>query len=395
MRLTLFAALVFVATNIATAQKVDLREGYVVIKGDTIKGWLEYKGNRGSAQGCMFRRTKAESGRDYMASEVSAYGFKGGRYYESIKAPNVLGPVFGRVLTKGAIDLYRFEETFYVVKDDSVVNLPIPVTKAVVVRTDLGKETMASTDKKYVGILTYMMLDCVTSTENATYSESSITRIIKDYNKCRGVVTPDLNRKKAVEINFSAAGGYYLSTMTLDSLPSSVKFKSKSAFVGVGFEIGLPRIYDRATILFDIQYSKILYQGYNEKVLGGRQFRDDIIMKFDYLKFPVGLKYNFSIPGRTPFVKFGGYLTSVLKKEYRVIRETEVENNIVSTSGANPVRLRTARGLYIAAGYDYRLSNRLRTFLELRVDRGVGFYGTSIQPKSALINYGAVAGLIF
>jgi hypothetical protein len=115
----------------------------------------------------------------------------------------------------------------------------------------------------------------------------------------------------------------------------------------------------------------------------------------DYLKFPIALKYYFGSPGRTPFIKLGGYLSSAIKREVRVLREAEADNKIVSTWETGVSRVRTPRGLFIGAGYDYRISDKVRTFLELRLDRGVGFFGTGIQPNSKLVNYTAIVGLTF
>ncbi len=197
----------------AGAQRADMREGYIIIGKDTTRGWLEYKGNKESAKVCTFSTTRKGASKDYGALEIAGYGFKEGKYFEAISLPDNSGAVFGKVLARGAMNLFRVDDVYYVVKDDSVVLLPLPVTKPVTVKDASGRDvTMSSTSKQYVAILNYMMRDCSVIIDAPRYSENSLAGFVSWYNQCGGIVIEDRNKKKTFEFSFNVSGGYYSSS---------------------------------------------------------------------------------------------------------------------------------------------------------------------------------------
>ncbi len=168
----------------------------------------------------------------------------------------------------------------------------------------------------------------------------------------------------------------------------------RRAFGGVGLEIGLPRIYDKIAVLINFHYSRAFYQGSSSFAQNGRLYQDDLLLKVEYVKIPVGVKYYFGNPGRSPFVNAGGYLTHVTKSKFTAVRESNY-NNVISTWEGTGARLRGARGLFVGVGYEYRIASRFKAFVEVRADQGTGFFGTRIESNSKVINYIALAGIKF
>jgi len=139
----------------------DLREGYILSKGDTIKGILKFQGDIKNSKECIFT-SDIETEKILLPFEIDGYMFKNGKYYVSkyvIKSDTTL-KVFAEYLVKGQKDLFYYRDYtgfHYLINtnDSSLIEIPY---KQEVVNID-GKSYLRES-KRHIGLLKSYFSDC-------------------------------------------------------------------------------------------------------------------------------------------------------------------------------------------------------------------------------------------
>ncbi len=105
----LLAALCSV-TAILTAQS-DFKPGYVItLQGDTIKGYIDYRGDDFNASHCNYRATPDGDTKEYLPGEIPRYRILDGKVYVSkeITIDGAVKTVFLEMLVEGKANLYAY-----------------------------------------------------------------------------------------------------------------------------------------------------------------------------------------------------------------------------------------------------------------------------------------------
>jgi hypothetical protein len=295
----IFIALLFPASLFAQ----DYRAGYVIKNNmDSASGFIEYSAEKKSSRVCKFRSSRKDKATAFTPEELLAYGFYGDKRYESMQIPDstTKGKVFIKVIVRGPLNLYQYRKTF-LVRKDSLIQLPTP--KSEVIDTDKGKRTRE--DSRYKGLLNFLLADCKLSADETRYTESNLTNLINNYNRCKGFEPLYKKPKPIFQVNFNVTAGYNSSEMTID-LPHPVALnKSNTVVGGLGVDLSSPRIFDRIFFTIDAWYVKNLYQGYYQKKAGSDIIHTDLQMEFTSIKLPIGFRYNFLKDVNTPYIKGG------------------------------------------------------------------------------------------
>jgi hypothetical protein len=373
----------------------DYRAGYIIKNNtDSVSGFIEYSAEKKSSSVCKFRSSRKHKATAFTPEELRAYGFYGDKRYESMQIPDstTKGKVFIKVIVRGPINLYQYRKTF-LVRKDSLVQLPTPKSK--VIDTDNGKRTRE--DSRYKGLLNFLLSDCKLSADETRYTESSLTNLINNYNRCKGLEPLYKKPKPIFKVNFNLTAGYNSSDMTID-LPDPVALnKSNTVVGGLGVDLSSPRIFDRIFFTIDAWYVKNLYQGYYQKKAGSDIIHTDLQMEFTSIKLPLGFRYNFLKDVNTPYIK-GGLLVSFLTNHtYEKIeeRETLYGEVITTKSGEEDYLQNLPKGVWFGVGYNQKISKNLQLTIEFRYDKGEGFVGTPIQKFSEVKNYNFLLGIRF
>ena len=373
----------------------DYRPGYVIKNShDSISGFVAYRSDSKNLLECLFRQTKNGETIKYGPEQLRAYGFYGDKKFISISPPNGLGlsqKIFANQLVDGSMSLLKIRKTFVILSNDSLTVLPIPVSKEL--KNSDGN--WSKKDKRYVGVLNYLILDCQLSADEISYAEGDLTNLIRSYNRCKGETASLASQKPLGKLNFLLFGGYARSEMAMD-LFTDVKFSpSYSVIFGAGLELSSPRIFDRLFVSTDIWYHNTFYQAYDKIPFAGNIRHQDIFMDVSYFKIPVGFKYNFRNTN-TPYIKLGISFTAISGIHIKTWEEVEAPDGVVygdeKWGGYN---VRDPKGIWGAIGYDHMVYRRLRVIAELRYERGEGFIGTPIQSFSTLKNFNLLLGIRF
>lgn len=389
-----FLTVIFLLTA-AAVNAQDYRPGYVVKSDrDSINGYVAYRADGKNLQECLFRQEKKGEIIRYTPEQLTAYGFHDDKKFKSVISPGESGfseRVFAKQLVQGSMSLYKIRKNFVVALRDSLVFLPVPKSKDV--KNSDGN--WSKRDKRYVGILNYLIKDCQLSANETSYTEGSLTNLLHTYNRCKGNAVSLANQKPLGKLNFIFFGGYARSQMAMD-LYNHISFSpSYSVMVGAGLELSSPRIFDRLFFTADLWYHKSFYQAYDKGPFAGNIRHQDIFVDVSYLKIPVGFKYSFRNTN-TPYIKMGMSFTALNGITVRTWEEVETpDGTVYGNEKFGGYIVKDPKGIWGALGYDRVLYRKYRMFAEFRYERGEGFIGTPIQSFSTLNNYNLLLGIRF
>ena len=373
----------------------DFRPGYIINNNlDSVNGFVAYRSGAKNLLECLFRQTKKGETIRYSPEQLKAYGFHGDKSFRTVTPPRELAlsqKIFASQLVAGSMSLLKIKKTFVISLKDSLVLLPVPVNKEV--KNSDGN--WSKRDKRYVGILNYLIRDCQLSADEMSYSGGDLTNLIQSYNRCKGETASLYSLKPLGKLNFIFFGGYSRSNMAMDLFTDVTFSPSYSVIAGAGLELSSPRIFDRLFFSADVWYHKSFYQAYEKIPFAGNIRHQDIFVDVSYVRIPVGFKYNFRNIN-TPYIKMGMSFTAINKIEIKTWEEVEAPDGAVygdeKWGGYN---VKDPKGIWIALGFDRIVYRKLKLFAELRYERGEGFIGTPIQSFSTVSNFNFLMGIRF
>jgi hypothetical protein len=384
--------IIFIASG-ANAQ--DYRPGYVVKNNlDSINGFVAYRSDAKNQVECLFRQMRKNETIRFNPGQLKTFGFYGDKQFRSMNFPQELGSsqkVFAKQLVRGRISLLKIDKNFVLLVKDSLIFLPVPKSKDV----KNSEGNWSKKDKRYVGILNYLIKDCQLSADESSYTEGDLTNLLQSYNRCKGVEVSLTNQKPLGKLNFLFFGGYARSKMEMDLFTDVAFSPSYSVLAGAGLELSSPRIFDRLFFTAEAWYHDSFYQAYDKGPFAGNIRHQDIFVDVSYVKIPVGFKYNFRSTN-TPYVKVGMSFTALNKINVRTFEEVEApDGTVYADENFGGYNVKDPKGIWMAFGYERIVFGKLKMFGELRYERGEGFIGTPIQSFSKLNNYNLLLGIRF
>jgi hypothetical protein len=373
----------------------DFRPGYIIKNNlDSIPGYVAYKSKNRNGSQCEFKKTKRGERVVFSTTDLKGFGFVGDKSFEVVTLPknsDFSGPVFAEVIVKGILSLHRVAGLFVVSKDEMVI-LPSPKNKNIY-NTE-GR--WYKKDKRYVGLLNSLIRDCELSADESSYTEEDLTDLVVNYNRCKGSTVPYRKARPIVGVDAQIFTGFSRSNLSMD-LHEDVTFSPSNTVIGaIAADFSAPRVFDRIFLSLEVWYISSFYQAYAEGPYNGTTRYQDIFLDVSYFKIPIGIKYNFLKEGNTPYVKAGFSLSAVNDISIRTFEEKETpDGTVYSNEHYLDYVFRSPRSLWAGAGYEKRLTRKLRLFGELRFEHGSGFIGTKIQSFSKLSSFNILAGIRF
>jgi hypothetical protein len=259
---------------------------------------------------------------------------------------------------------------------------------------------MEKRDTRYISILNVLLADCQLKSDEASYSETDLTRIANNYNRCKDFPVNDIKLKPLYRANVGFLGGYVSSDLTLKEsavVPFSsteMKFdKSKTVIGGISLDLSSPRVNDKLFLTIEGWYFKSVYLGtdYRSKMY------QDITMDVSSIRMFLGFRYNFLQATSTPFLKVGisGTITQDLQLKSVVEGEDGVGRVFYDDNLNGTYFEKKVRGYWFAAGYDKVITGNMKGFVEFRFERADAYFGTALTPDSKLNNLSLLVGIRF
>jgi hypothetical protein len=397
MRITILATFLMFVHNFCFSQTA-YRKGYIITNArDTLSGFVEYREGLRAYRSCNFKQSKDHGAVTYAANQIVAYSFVDDKLFESKKihpAEKTEQTVFLEVIVKGLVGLYRFEDTYWVSDNQTLYELTNEYRDAVINDVSVKRRT-----HHYVGILNLLLSDCrelKLRIQKSILSEKPLTKLIEDYNICKGSPAIVFKAKKAlVKLIVGATGGVNISNVHFKERGYSYEhlsgaFKtSKTPNLGLSLDILSPKFNERISFHADLVYMTTRHYQYSRSTSALSMTINYVTIELQQLKLPLGVRYTFPEKTFTPYVNAGMCNTFHLSRHSTWIQEME-SNHLVKTSTREALPIKKGQlGFWGGIGVLKSISHKLNLSAEIRyepTDGIVPFSLVSQQLQSKMTN---------
>ncbi|MEQ8243061.1 MAG: outer membrane beta-barrel protein [Fulvivirga sp.] len=386
----------------------DFRPGYVITnEGDSINGSINYRVGSANYEECQFQMNSTV--KTYAPVDLKKYGFVNDKTYISKYLPDEgtsNQKVFLEILSQGAINLYKYNATYYVEKNESeFYQLTNKVKK-----TNVDGNTYYQSNNAYKGVLSYLLAECYdlkNKIKKVTLNELKLTRLVNDYNKCQGnfTITPKQN-KQLMAFEGGLKFGFQTSSISFE--PSfledfSYLFEkwniSKSIIAGASVELSFPRLYERVSFYSEVLYTSSKYISHNQITATYGIDRNDVEIELSTLQVPLGFRYTFPEKLVAPYFNVGFLKVYNFNESIYWVKEEEVQNVIRRYESDDFLSVSSSQtGYWIGLGVKKTISSKLKGSFEIRYQYTNGISeDLPIEPysKSEITNLQLLLGIQF
>lgn len=394
MRKTIFFFLLAIHSCLIFSQS-DFREGYIINQtNDTIKGFIDYRGNKSNATKCFFKKNLASETIIYKPEMILSYRFENNKYYISkrIKNKNYDKSFFLEYLINGIYSIYYYTDDygeFYFLEGDTgkLVALKNDEQKLKVDKVSYVKES-----KQYIGILKYSFRESPKISRKAEFiklNHKSLIDITEDYHKEVCSDKACIIYKKKIPKTKKAFGLVIGANATMISINKNVPhvpyaFKNAefgvnmSPAIGVFFERNLPLINERVYLMYQATYSYLKLENSNQYYGGPNYFTFDNTIKYSQntLNNLFIMKYVFSKKKIQPNIQVGGFLNYSFQSDYerKEVVYFEWGQTYDSRTYTNNPFNKIDYGLSLGTGFSKIMKNKKKMFIDLQYKLGFGFF---------------------
>lgn len=384
--------------------QTDFREAFIINNdGDTLTGFVDYREGSKNFKECEFKKSKDAEPISFSPDQIKGYRFINDKYFESNEIQTdkeTEENVFLEVLVKGKVSLYKYSTKFYISKDTLFYQLKNE-QKEVVIE---GKRVVGNSNK-HVGILSYMLSDCVgvqSNIESIRINEKELTKLVEKYNTCSGEPTITFKEKKPwLRINTGIVTGVGLSTIKFSSVIPGAEYlasnfdKDYSLTVGANFELNAPRLNERIAFYAGVYYLNSNYVSFNTQEQSLSIYRNDVVIKLKQLKIPFGIRYTLPERNVAPYINFGASTTLHLNTASEWTKETQ-QNNVVETFESEALEINKYQiGYWSGVGINKTINSRFTGNLEVRYELTNGISTKNDPAISGIQNIYILAGISF
>jgi hypothetical protein len=380
----------------------DFRQGYLILNsGDTLYGYIEYRGNKSNARKCVFKKDleKTDLKTEYSPEEITAYRFIDSKYYISQKVTvnGVEKMLFLEYLIHGKIDIfyYRDESGEHYLADKGNTRL-IPLTndeKNIDIREEFYETHYLVESKKYIGVLKYLFQESPEisqATDRVSLNHESLIKITRDYHNavCKDEACIIYEKKEPKVFVFlgplAGANIYFLNRINnafsfdnyyfIDS-----KWKASiNPSLGLSLSFNLPSWNERMFLEYDITLNREFTKtktSYFEST-DGVTYNNDISLTQYSINNSLFFKYEI-LPGSfQPEVLFGGFVSIVVKTDYsrKLIARMSQGLTVLDAEFSESPFKKIIYGIVIGTGCTIKVHKEQKMFIDLKYYSGLGIF---------------------
>ena len=374
----------------------------VKLKGDTLRGFINYQNSEKNPLNIYFRSDMNHEPDIFSPQEVQSFmvaneiyisatvsineGFYGTQ--ELGNSPEIVlqtGTVFLQVLVKGNKSLYYLKdskgrEQFYV-ELDSRYELLIyhKYLKNLTNSGDIAGANTITEDKRYIGQLSYYLSDCPkiqSSLRNLKLSKQNMVKLFRQYYECMNVKAEYEKKSDETKADFGAIGGLALTSLkfkaedgSFDELVNSDFPVSPGVAFGVYYNKKLSRNLGRLSLHNELFFSNYKTEAFYKVVVNeNRYVNNNITFGGIFIKMNNMIQYSFPVKSFSLFMRLGisnGYNLSETNQnevEY-VFYSTTTQKTIPAIEGTR----KYAFGIVGGIGGCYK-----RISLDIKYERNSG-----------------------
>jgi hypothetical protein len=394
----------------AFAQK-DFRPGYIIRSGDTLQGYVDYRGAVRNSKITTFKTDLQAPEQEFAPSQIPGYGFTNEqKVYETQTVPATetqpVQQLFLQNLIKGKASLYTYRDAadydrFYLSKDQGAL---VELVQHTYNRKDekTGK-TFKMVDQAYIGTLASAFSDCPEfkkeRLKNTALRDRSLVQAIKEYNQCMASDIAHQQTEPKTKVTRTPVLIYSINSLQASGDHPYTRGTYSNTGLGIGggiaFNFSNPRLSEKLSLQAELLYAPYRFEGDMDEVTRmGRTTKEMLLFNLDYLKLPVQLRYTFPTGKVRPYLN-GGFSFSYAMQ----VTQTKTTNSTFYSSGyveesdafSDGGFKRYMYGLLGGAGLSYPINDKA-LLLETRYEVTDGFstinsLSTRIRSLSLLLGY--------
>jgi len=389
----------FILPLVRLCAQQDFRPGYVILtSGDTINGFIEYKGNKANAKKCIFVKEYPSSSpvMVYGPDSLRGYRFPDSKYYVSkhLQINDKDEVLFLEFLVHGKVDLYYYrddnaDEHYFIDKGDGRLLALTSEEKEVYI--DGVKYLQES--KLYIGVLKYVMQDSPSASkeaENASLTHKSLIKITADYHYsvCKDeqciiyekqlpkvhfhlgpVIGANLNFLNRIGTSFPTYHYYFLYGDFNPAIDPTV---------GICLRLTLPALHDRLSVEDNIllnRFTTLISSVYTDESIGYTSY-DDIRCVQYCINNSLLLRYEITAGKVRPVFSLGGFINYAFQSSYTRDHQEILNTGTVLrsyTDNENPFK-KLIYGATAGFGVRAKVSPGFEIDADLRYSAGLGIY---------------------
>lgn len=387
--------------------QTDFRKGYIVReKTDSTYGLIQYREGPSVHRSCLFKSSETSEIVEYGPDAIVAYGFPGNKHYESKPSPDDAdNMLFAEAIVKGFVSLFRLEGKFTIERGDEGLHI---LTNETTVSTLNGKR-VSKQSNQHIATLNMLLFDCIEIRERISriqISEKNLTKLVQDYNQCKGGGSTVLKSQKPwLALKGALFGGVNMSSIDFRENNPDLEYlygkfdRSISPAGGISLDFSSPRTSERLSFHIDMFYTQSSYSKYSKISTSFLTETDHVTIDLKELKLPFGLRYTLSRRVVSPFFNFGVAPTFHLSSNSLWVHEVDGNGQFLTSEDYALNIQKTQLGFWCGLGTMVGMTSELSGFIELRYERTNGIGGPpggriGSQVVSQVSNFQIFLGLI-
>jgi hypothetical protein len=205
------------------SQNYNTRQGYIITNlTDTIYG--SFKDRNSFEKGVSFRQKNQNDFKTYSPNDIIGFSLENNLIFRSIEIPlDSTGSIklFMQILVRGYMSLYYSVDGYFIIEKNSEIFFL--KKKEDKIETNSNKSVndvarVAIEDKRYMGIIKYLVSDCQDINlkfNDLNYSPSDISKIVSCYNNCMQPKTKsqEWEAEKKRTFSFGLKFDYFINDM--------------------------------------------------------------------------------------------------------------------------------------------------------------------------------------
>jgi hypothetical protein len=374
---TLVLILLLMVTCLGAKGQAGFLPGYIIKNnGDTITGLVFYGTDGKFRNKCRFKRFEILREIAYSPSELRAFGFRNGRFYESKKYKG--RNLYYECRIKGPLSLYSGSGN-----PKRQLYLDHAATGFIKLNKGTNRLKNGEVFNDFRELLTWLLSQSgyhVKTADSVSYEAVSISRLIRQ-SEWAPVQPQVFNHTSGVNWfkdysflpgrsswSIGLAGGYHFVKANVSG-NSLTRYFSEAGYdegnrpsVGLYINYALSKKSNLFSVDLSCLYISQRYYGYAEYTTLS-ECRDEIFLEYSALQIPLSLKMTFGKSRVRPFVKAGIYESFLLSSNYRRYAERQFGSEIY-TDWFSDFHLKNDFGLQGAIGIEIPVGHARRISLE-------------------------------
>ena len=399
-----------VLTAAPVRAQTNFQPGYVLpLAGDTLRGEVDARDGRASAERCRFRASPQAEAVPYLPAMLRGYGLPAeGKHYRALAVPTAPGaapqPYFLEVLADGPAALYFLRDgqqhEFYYVASPQ---LPLAELKHAVVRVVRDGRTYTEEQNPYRATLSSALAGCApaqTLLPNLPFQESALRRVVALYNACQGQVAPAVRPgQAAARVTLGLVAGAALQQLYYSGIPYGPQ--STTSVAHTGYAVGptatfhLNRQSRKLSASVGLLYEPNKYDLLAHSDYVGQRGAELTRTHFDlaYLRLPLLFRYTYPRGRFAPLAEAGFTVAYAVKRDntYNEVYaggQAAPPRELLANSSFRPLELGLGAGL----GLGTRAANGRALAVLARAEISNGFsdaigIGTTVLRLYGLLSY--------